>query len=465
MYIKTIELNKCTKRSGEYYIYLQYLTSKEGKTMSTKGRWNQYKLLKESKRFKTFLLHTEIFNKESFYKKNHQQLIIKPSFGSNKIRVVLTSTNPEQYNVYNGEQLVVFQNKTDVFHYLSNICTKEKYYILQDFSFLNRSIEDVQEILITAHRNTSSNHWDTVDIVKKNGLLTQKERRFLRKKVIDRVIEMINYLTEHQQNCSTIVVEIGLYKRKWWVQDIFFHFSISKWSQYQILSHNNELSFYLPPTQIATSYTFLQFIEQYKQVMLKPCNGQQGKGILQISLLNEDMFEIHHETEKYRVKGIENTIQYLTNYFNNANYVVQARVDLGKIDDAIFDIRVMVQRENVESEWRITAKVVKIAVTNFIVTNVAKTVMLLEEALPTSNITGDFNDLMTTIDEISLSSAYCLSNQYSDLMNIGMDIAIDEQRNIWIIEANFKPDLALFKRLKDPGIYDKVAKIKKKENG
>lgn len=311
------------------------------KTMSTKGRWSQYKLLKENKKLKTFLLHTEIFNKESFYKKNYEQLIIKPCFGSNKIRVVLTSANPELYNVYNEEQLVTFQNKADVFNYLSNNCIKEKYYILQDISFLKQSVKDIHEILITAHRNSSLNNWEIVGIVKKNGILTWKERRFLRKKVIDRAIEMINYLTEHQQNCSTIVVEIGLYKRKWWVQDIYFHFSISKWNQYQILSQHNKLSIYLPPTQIATSYTFLQFIEQYKQVMMKPCNGQRGKGILQISLLDEDIYEIHQETEKYTIKGKENTIRVLSSYFNNAYYVVQARINLGKINDAIFDVRVM----------------------------------------------------------------------------------------------------------------------------
>lgn len=431
------------------------------KTLSTKGRWRQYKLLKESKRFNTFLLHTEIFDKESFYKKNHQQFIIKPCFGSNKIRVLLTSSNPEQYIVYNGEQFVTFHDKEDVFHYLSNICTKERYYILQDYSFLNQSIEDVQEILITAHRNTSSNKWDIVDIVGKRGLLTHKERKFLRKKVFDRAIEMINYLAEYQQDCSTIVVEIGLYKRKWWVQDIYFHFSISKWNQYQILSQNNELNIYLPPTQIATSHTFKQSMEQYKQVMLKPCNGQRGKGIIQISKLDEDMFEIHQETEKYTIQGMENTIRFLSNYFNNTNYIVQSRVNLGKINDAIFDVRVMVQRENLESEWRITAKVVKIAATNFIVTNVAKSVILLEEALPMSNIIDDFDDLMTGIDEVSLSATFCLSNQYTNLMNIGLDIGIDEQGLIWVIEANLKPDFALFKRLKDQWIYDMVAK---KEN-
>ena len=65
---------------------------------------------------------------------------------------------------------------------------------------------------------------------------------------------------------------------------------------YHKLSH---LSPYVPYTDLFTKVTFIDFLNRYHKVIIKPCYGQEGFGIVQISSNHDHSYEIHLGIKKY----------------------------------------------------------------------------------------------------------------------------------------------------------------------
>ena len=91
-------------------------------------------------------------------------------------------------------------------------------------------------------------------------------------------------LGESFPTCNTIVIEI-VYDMKGgiWIQDTVLHLSRSKWSQYLTLITKSSLESFVPDTDLFTKVTFNNFLNRYNEVIIKPCYGQEGLGIVQIS--------------------------------------------------------------------------------------------------------------------------------------------------------------------------------------
>ncbi|HEY2420270.1 MAG TPA: YheC/YheD family protein [Neobacillus sp.] len=429
---------------------------------NARGRWSQYQILSINEIVKPYLLKTVLYNKHSFFQNSHRHLSFRPCYGQHEIKISEVIGVEEQYKVQDGNTTTLFCGKTEVFHYLNQVCKPNHFYILQDTDFLYSINGQMTELFVTVQRDLHS-LWHVTDIFDKNGLPNHKIMKVTRRKIYEVAIETASCLVEDEPECPTVVLDMGLINEQLWINDIELHFSKSKWSQYQILSSIKNLSSYLPKTQLATPNTFYRFIKKYKQVMLKPCAGQWGIGVVQVSMLKGDVFEVHNESTIMIINGKQELINFLqTHYLSKESYIVQKRVKLATIGDSVFDARVMVQREDSDSEWEITTKVAKIAAKNFIITNVAKSILLLEEALEKSTIKKRVKKSLKKIDKACMIGALCIGNYYLDVTRIGFDVGIGKGGNIWILEANLVPDVNLFKRLEDKSIYEKIIKKKKR---
>jgi hypothetical protein len=449
-------------------MFLTYIESnnlKDGVLVGiSRGRWRQYQILQSNKNLLPFLVETEIFHEDTFYRTLNQYLILRPCFGQHQIKI--TSIKGDQYSIEDGNHTSILEGKEEVFSYIHNEVSKTKQsYIIQNMGFLDKkSDNNMNEVLVTLQRKETS-EWQVKDILKKNRLskLRQKQLPQLLHEV---AIMVAMSLEEFFPKCPTIVLELGFVKNKLWIQDIDLHFSKSKWSQFQILTSSKEINSFVPYTQLATPSIFLEYIKANRHVFLKPCLGQWGIGVLQVSLLRGGSFEIHTERNKVLFQNSQNMIDYLqTHYFSKKCYIVQEKVSLASIDDCPFDVRVMVQRDSYDQEWEITGIIAKVASIGFIVTNVAKSILPLEEALQKTTIkTTKSNQRITNeIQKICLRAAKLIGNQLSEEKIIGFDIGIDQKGEIWIIEANLRPDTSIFKRLDDQTMYNNIINRRKKK--
>ena len=91
-------------------------------------------------------------------------------------------------------------------------------------------------------------------------------------------------LGESFPTCNTIVIEIVYdMKEGIWIHDTMLHLSSSKWSQHLVFITKSSLESYVPHTDLFTKVSFNNFLNRYNEVIIKPCYGQEGLGIVQIS--------------------------------------------------------------------------------------------------------------------------------------------------------------------------------------
>jgi hypothetical protein len=222
-----------------------------------------------------------------------------------------------------------------------------------------------------------------------------------------------------------------------------------------VIRGEKQLSPHLPDTRLLSEKILWSLLGIHKEVIIKPCLGYGGHGVLKVTSKEGELYEIHAENAVITFHGKKQTYDYLKKRIRRKQRcIVQQRIPLATIDDCPFDLRVMVQRRKGSSKWEVTGTLAKVAAKNFVITNVAREISPVEKAIELSSIDECvLEDLLSKIDHIALLTAKRLQKFYPKQRMIGIDMGIDQNGNVWIIETNFKPGMFLFHFLEDKTMY------------
>ncbi|MFP5113719.1 YheC/YheD family protein [Bacillaceae bacterium C204] len=228
-------------------------------------------------------------------------------------------------------------------------------------------------------------------------------------------------------------------------------YSYGKWTKYHIMKENDTLARYLPETHILTETDFWRMLNQFGAVVIKPSEGSQGYGVVQVTKLREERFEIHSGNKKIICKRNGLTEFLDKEKYRRKIYIVQEKIPLATVGDRPFDIRVMVQRQEEKNEWSVTGKLVKVVARGYFITNVSPEIIELNAALEKSSLLEDvdFRVISDDLDIIAILTASQLNEYYPNSQIFGLDIGITDKGKLYIIEANLKPSWGLFKKLKE----------------
>ncbi|MEH7526411.1 YheC/YheD family protein, partial [Bacillus sp. JJ1503] len=318
---------------------------------------------------------------------------------------------------------------------------------------------------VTVHRKSPTAEWLYISTTEKFRTIFDKYfYMFFIKKTKNLSLQAAKKLGESFPDCHTVVIDI-IYdlKGRIWIQDTMLHFQKSKWNQFQILSKNHTISPFVPKTDLLTKVTFNEYLNKYNDIIIKPCVGQQGLGIVKITKTDPHTFEIHSGRTKQTKSSMDETFDFIhTKYHSKKPYLVQERLALSEINGCPIDIRVIAQK--VDSSWKVTGKIVKVAGEGFFITNAAQKLLNFDQALQNSNLsTTNMNQLEDEIDRICISASKQFEENHPNIHIIGFDIGISSQGNIWIIEGNYNPDLSMFSGLEDKDTYMYIRKIIKRQ--
>lgn len=234
--------------------------------------------------------------------------------------------------------------------------------------------------------------------------------------------------------------------------------SVDKWTKYKLLLEEEKLASNLPATKLFTEESLWEFLDHYGAIIIKPCFGHRGKGVIQVTSLTKDKFEIHAGMEKITIYG-KDLFEYLKENHcpSRRRYIVQKKIDLAKVTDCPVDIRVIVQRKKNSSDWNVTGKLAKIARDGFIITSAAKELVSVEEAFERSSLNPQLlKTLLIDLERVSLFAAKQMEKYYTKSRMIGFDMGIDQEGEIWIIEANLTPNIAMFNKVEDKSAYELI---------
>lgn len=429
---------------------------------ASSGRLGQYLLLNSVKSVSKYLVETELFSEVSLYDfiRRYKMFVIMPVFGPGEICVFVEN---DTFRVESKKSSIICADKEEVYQYVVRNEIKQKYYVLKPIKMNCRNAQGNHQYLVTVHRKSASVGWCLVSYSEKiNSMNGRGIYKFFRQKISNLSLLVAEKLGESYLECNTIVIEI-VYDMNGgiWIQDTILHLSGSKWSQYHAFITQSPLEPFVPDTDLFTKDTFHNFLHRYNEVIIKPCYGQEGSGIVQISSNKDRSYEIHSGIKKFTKATLKETYHFIEeNYLAEKYYIIQQRIPLATINDCPIDCRVIVQK--VDLTWRPTGKVVKVAGEGFIITNAAQELLSLEHAIRESNMAHVNIELLEyEIEEICKSAARKLEENRTGIKIIGFDIGITDQGEIWIIEGNHVPNLSMFYKLEDKSIYMNILNAKR----
>ena len=240
--------------------------------------------------------------------------------------------------------------------------------------------------------------------------------------------------------------------------------SRSKWSKYVILSEDKQIAETLPETMVLTAANFRLMAAKHKHVILKPSGGAKGVGIIKLSYLGDEQFDVHFESNKQTISGLQQIFTYIKQITHAKPYIIQQYIDLAKVNGRPIDFRIMLQRIK-GRPWKITGRIAKVAGEGYFVTNNCRsngTILPVSSAIEESSLDAYLKpSVMQKVDEVALQAVLALERAYPNMLVVGYDLGIDQQGEIWIIEANMNPGTSLFRKIQDKTMYRRIWSYKK----
>ncbi len=227
-----------------------------------------------------------------------------------------------------------------------------------------------------------------------------------------------------------------------------------KWEIHQILSSNQAFNKFLPKSEIFKSNNqLIQWLSQYP-VILKPTGGSHGQGVIRISIDNQHYSIIgrNHVNKKIDISFHDKRglFEWINQFVKGKKYLIQQYLSLVTSDNKPFDIRILIQKNEV-GNWEVTGKAARIGDPSNITSNLHGGGIVEDaEAL----IIYEFGEekskqILKEIDKLSSTIHSYIESLHGKLFEVGLDIGVDRQGNIWIIEVNSKPGRRVFELLHD----------------
>ncbi|MDF2926967.1 MAG: hypothetical protein K0R57_5881 [Paenibacillaceae bacterium] len=230
----------------------------------------------------------------------------------------------------------------------------------------------------------------------------------------------------------------------------------SKWRKHVALCNEQEIAAHLPETAVLNHDNLHTFLRNHPVVYAKPSCGGGGKGVLKLMRCN-DTVHIMTTTERYHVP-LASAFAKVKALSGKRSYIVQQGIDLIKIEGRPIDFRTLLLRP--KTEWDYMGIMGKLAVKEQIVTNHCRggSSISFAQAIAQSKGLADeeTGELEKRVEGLSLSIAQALHRKFPMIAELGLDIGIDECLNMWLIEANTRPQYNLFKDHADLALYKRI---------
>ncbi|GGG26583.1 YheC/YheD family endospore coat-associated protein [Paenibacillus abyssi] len=239
----------------------------------------------------------------------------------------------------------------------------------------------------------------------------------------------------------------------------------NKWTVYKTLSREARFRPHLPFTKIVENSNDLrEMIGKYPLLYLKPINGTGGRGILRIERKPQKLWLIQGRDHSRRIIKPEmvsssQLLQKLAAWeMKNHRYVIQQGIHIKLPNGRVHDYRMLVQK-NAQGKWELTGCAGRVGAPGSITSNLhgggkaASMHSLLSRWIRDE---AKVDQIEKEASELGVQIAEFLESSYSDLCELALDLAIDQNGRIWLLEVNPKPAREVFARAGEHNTYRKA---------
>ncbi len=223
-----------------------------------------------------------------------------------------------------------------------------------------------------------------------------------------------------------------------------------KYQTYLILKEHPEIKSYLPETKrIVHAHEIWPFLHKYTNILLKPNGGSHGRGVVAINQMpsyfllkgrtrRNEPFSIRIHSPSGLTRWIEQTIKH-------TRYIMQPFLSLSTSDHRPFDVRILVQK-NYQKKWETTGLAIRTGKPNSITSNLhgGGQAVSFKNFLHQHYSLSETEKVTSIIQYLSETVPPFIESRHGPLVELGLDLGIDRQGNVWILEVNSKPGRSIF---------------------
>jgi glutathione synthase/RimK-type ligase-like ATP-grasp enzyme len=221
---------------------------------------------------------------------------------------------------------------------------------------------------------------------------------------------------------------------------------LDKAEVFQALQGDETLTRYLPESHVLEDYQrLLSMCARYPTVFLKPVRGSLGKGIIRISRTPQGYYDVYYAnvngTTMKQYRSLKKLYESLKLKMKKTTYQLQQGLNLIAIAGRPVDFRALVQK-GLDGAWAVTSVVARIAGGNHFVSNLARggSLTKVRDAVARSNMLFGRQNAAARLSAAALRVARGVDTQIdAHFAELGIDLALDVQGQIWLIEVNSKP--------------------------
>ncbi|AIQ54627.1 YheC/YheD family endospore coat-associated protein [Paenibacillus sp. FSL R7-0331] len=210
---------------------------------------------------------------------------------------------------------------------------------------------------------------------------------------------------------------------------------------HRLLAQNGALRGFLPDSAAGLS-GLKTMMRRYPDLILKPCRGSVGKGVMRLSRRGERRWiwsYLPSGTRRWMHRAVnpEALPRALRARLSAMPYLVQERIPLAELNDRPFDLRVTVQR-GWGGDWQITGMFAKLAAPGGFVSNIARGGEAYSSSSVLEQLFGGETaaSIRMSVEALSVMIARQLERSLPGLADIGLDIGVTRDGRLYFIECN-----------------------------
>jgi len=229
------------------------------------------------------------------------------------------------------------------------------------------------------------------------------------------------------------------------------HGLAGKWEVYNILHRHPDIKPYLPETaRVRDVQDLLSHLRQKGDVVIKPLGGSLGRNVVRIRKSFADTVHLSGRNAFNRPFSATvregQLVRWLRRKLATSRWVVQPFLHLYTGDFRPFDIRVLTQK-NGQGQWEVVGKAVRRGQLGGVTSNLhGGGEGIGFHAFMKRHFPEKAKEIEQNIDALSRKIPPLLEAHHGPLVELGIDIGVDRNGNVWLIEVNSKPGRKVFGR-------------------
>jgi hypothetical protein len=221
---------------------------------------------------------------------------------------------------------------------------------------------------------------------------------------------------------------------------------LGKLETYEALVKYDESKKYLPETIIYSSFDDVtRMLDKNDLIFLKSYYGGGGSEVLSIEQIHNKYKFNYYDNGPHEIilDKINEVKKLVTKYVGTKKFIVQQGIRLLPYKGCNMDVRLFVMKNEL-GKWETIFKGARVTKKDFKITNNhAGGVYAIYEQIYHGLVKEHGSINIPSPEKLSLTAtklAACLELEMGAFGEIGLDLGIDTKGNIWLIEANSKPD-------------------------